>query len=626
MNRKNDIEALLAQAMRKGGSGDRDGAGVLLERVVSMAPGHPQGLFMLGVVRSEQGRLGESQEFFERAVRAAPNMPDCHFMLGMTLLQQGDTAAAEACFNEVLRLNPEHVGALMNLGLAVRAQGRTEEAILLLSRAVQAAPQVPEAHLYLGMVHEDAEDLTAAARCYEKVLAIQPDNDTAHDRLCEVALIRHQHEKAEYHVKKRMALNPNNLQALFQHGRAIVASQGYEAANAAFEKAAELDPSNPDIRLWRAMMQEKLGHVQEAYDLILPLLDSGDLNSSATGVFGVVSQKLGRGQEAIERIERTLVEDTRMTPALCQALHHVVANLYDRAGDYDQAFAHYREGNRQCAERFDLAAFRARVDNVITVFTRDAVKRLPKPAHHFRQPVFIVGMPRSGTSLTEQIIASHPRADGAGELDALARLAVRMPSEIHSKLAYPDCIADLTWNDADRLAAMYVDILRSRVAGDVERITDKMPVNFFHLGLIAALFPDAPVIHTRRDPMDTCLSCYMQQFGNRQLFTTDLTQLGRYYREYERLMAHWREVLDIRLLEVGYEELVADQESMSRKIIEHVGLPWDDACLNFHENRRVVSTASYDQVRQPIYQSSVARWKRYEKHLGPLIEALEGKE
>ncbi len=230
-------------------------------------------------------------------------------------------------------------------------------------------------------------------------------------------------------------------------------------------------------------------------------------------------------------------------------------------------------------------------------------------------------MMRSGTTLAEQILASHPQIHGAGELDTLGRLAGSLPRRLATQIPYPECVAHLDAATARAVAADYLEVLKQH-GGAAERVVDKMPLNFLGLGLIATLLPRARIVHCRRDPMDTCLSCFFRDFTTSFTFKYDLRDLGLYYREYERLMAHWRRVLPLPIFELQYEELTAAPEAVSRRLVAFCGLDWDERCLRFHETERPVRTASTAQVRQPMYQSAVGRWRRYEKHLGPLMAAL----
>jgi hypothetical protein len=311
-------------------------------------------------------------------------------------------------------------------------------------------------------------------------------------------------------------------------------------------------------------------------------------------------------------------------------LEQVLAWTFDRAGDYEQSFTHCRHArevrkklDRQRGIVFDRAEHRRLIDRISHVFSTGWFERVRSFGNESELPIFIVGMMRSGTTLAEQILASHPAVHGAGELHDMERLVTSMPGMLATTDEYPECAARI---DAPTMAALAEDCLRTlrRLGGDALRVVDKMPFNYLRVGLIAALFPRARIIHCRRDPLDTCLSCYFQDFSGIHAFTLDLADLGCYYREYERLMAHWQAVLPARVFNLAYEDLTADLEGMSRRLLDFCGLPWDDRCLRFNESRRIVRTSSALQVRQPVYRSSVGKWKRYEAQLGPLIAALKG--
>ena len=266
--------------------------------------------------------------------------------------------------------------------------------------------------------------------------------------------------------------------------------------------------------------------------------------------------------------------------------------------------------------------FTAYVDRVIATFTPELLAEKVEFGNPSELPVFIVGMPRSGTSLVEQIAASHPDVYGAGELDDMRRIAVALSARLGTSETYPEVVRRLDPITTRAIAEEHLAQLRTHSAA-AARITDKLPINFHRLGLAAILFPRARLIHCMRDPLDTCVSCYFQEFAHGQPFAYDLGYLGRFYRDYERLMAHWHRVLPGKILDIPYEALIADQEGWSRKLIDFLGLPWDDRCLAFYKKERLVRTASFWQVRQPIYASSVGRWRHYAKHLRPLFEGLE---
>ena len=262
------------------------------------------------------------------------------------------------------------------------------------------------------------------------------------------------------------------------------------------------------------------------------------------------------------------------------------------------------------------------VSHLIDTLNEDYLRKKIIPRdEHSNLPIFIVGMPRSGTTLTEQIIASHPAVYGAGELEAISRISQELSKDHEDTGGYPECMLHFQNQEIEKLANGYLSNLRA-LAGDVLHVTDKMPHNFLHLGLIAILFPGARVVNCKRHPLDTCLSIYTQKFTNVHPYAYDLTELGQYYRQYERLMAHWEHVLADRIFTIQYEELIEEPEATSRRLIGYIDLPWDDRCLEFHETERPVKTASQWQVRQPVYKKSVNRWENYETHLAPLKRAL----
>ena len=230
-------------------------------------------------------------------------------------------------------------------------------------------------------------------------------------------------------------------------------------------------------------------------------------------------------------------------------------------------------------------------------------------------------MPRSGTSLVEQIISSHPQVFGAGELQGINDIVSNMQSIIGSEKNYPECVTQAEQKDLTKFAKFYADQLNN-LDPDALRITDKLPTNFFHIGLIQMLFPNARIIHCMRNPLDTCLSCYFQDFGGDYPWIYDLDNLALVYNEYIRIMHYWQHKLGVPIFNVRYEELVENQEMISKELINHIGLEWDDRCLKFHENRRFIWTASYNQVRQPMYKKSVSRWKNYEQKLSQVISVL----
>ncbi|MGI9385909.1 MAG: tetratricopeptide repeat-containing sulfotransferase family protein, partial [Methyloligellaceae bacterium] len=327
----------------------------------------------------------------------------------------------------------------------------------------------------------------------------------------------------------------------------------------------------------------------------------------------------------IESVEREIAKENENLRFRCQ-LHFAVAVGYRRRKKFDEAFSWFAAGNelRKTACRFDPDHFRRDIDCVIQGFRPEAFDALKGAGSDSKTPIFIVGVPRSGSTLVEQILSSHPQIADAGESTKFGKIVQLLGVDRGDGISYPHNVGDLSPKTLLALGDDYLNALQYQHSDHVRRVTDKQLTNIFHVGLIAILFPKAAIIHCRRDPLDTCLSCYFQNFREPKLlaWTNDLEDMGFYYREYERIADHWRDVLPGRMFEVNYEDIVADHEGMSRKLIEHVGLSWDDACLDFHKSERGVQTASAAQVRKPIYNSSIGAWRNYAKHLAPLRQAL----
>jgi len=317
---------------------------------------------------------------------------------------------------------------------------------------------------------------------------------------------------------------------------------------------------------------------------------------------------------------------TKPTVPKKDAMHYQYAlgNLYNDAKSYTKAFEHYLKANslKRKSITYDSQNHSDYVDGLITSYSKRYFQEKAAFGSDSELPVFIVGMPRSGTTLTEQIVSSHPQVYGAGELISFNYFDRAIAKQFEASSPYPECLSLLNSLMANKFSEKYLKELDG-YSQNAKRITDKLPGNYFRIGLIKALFPKARIIHCKRNALDTCTSIFSLYFPQGHNYSFDLTELGRHYIDYERLMAHWRSLFPDEIFDVQYEELVMNQETVSRQLIEHLGLEWDEKCLEFDKNKRAVRTASNLQVRKPIYKSSINRWKRYEKQLGPLLEILK---
>jgi tetratricopeptide (TPR) repeat protein len=617
----------LAQAVGHHQAGRLAEAEALYRAVLADSPGHPHALHLLGVLAHQQGRpqealdligralaahgphpafhsnlsavylalgrLGEAAAHAREALRLQPNLVDAHNNLGVALRRQGRLAEAEASFRAGVRLGPNHADARCNLGAVLHQQGKTPEALAVLREAVRIAPRHAQAHSDLGGVLLACDSPEAAITHLREALRLKPDLPDAYNNLGLAQRDLTEIDEAMRCFREALRLNPAYTLAHNNLAFALEAEGRTDEALAEFRECLRLDPDNS-----------------------FALAGVSNLAVAGHGTFG---------EEEARRLEALAARDDLPTDERSRA-HFALARLREKAGAYDEAFAHYRRGNELRKEFvarggavYDPAAQHRLTDHLIAAFTPAWFEAVRPFGSDSDLPVFVVGMMRSGTTLAEQIIASHPSAAGAGELPDFGRLVQSLPGRLGSD--YPECVARLDAATARGAAEDYLRRLR-RAGPTAARVVDKMPVNFLHLGVIAALFPRARVVNCRRDPIDTCLSCYFQSFGKPHPYTLDLAHLGHYFREYERLMAHWARALPLPIFELSYEELTADQKAVSRRLVEFCGLEWDEHCLRFHETRRPVRTASALQVRRPMYKTSVGRWKRYEAHLGPLLEAL----
>ena len=458
--------------------------------------------------------------------------------------------------------------------------------------------------------------MTVACEHYERAVRLQPDNARFLFQLavCEWRLGR---PEAGAHFCKAVELGPQF--ALAHAVLGVWSSQNgrIDVAERASSRAMELAPDDNKVIFSRASVLESLGEMDAAWRLVERLVQRQFLATPLIGMYGRMANYRSRQPEALKLIEDRLV-GSQLSPANRSRLHFTAAELLDSLGQYDEAFDHARRGNELVRPVYDRAAHEGAFQFFIDYFTRTRIAELPKGSDPSDKPVFIVGMPRSGTSLVEQILASHPAVHGGGELEFMPRVTASAAAMLSAaRQQHPPGADRLTAEQTDALGQMY---LRQVVALNpaAARITDKLPLNFLHLGLVALVLPGARVIDCGRDPRDTCLSCFMTMFEAGNDFAYDLGDTAHFYGQYQRLMQHWKSVLDLPILDVMYEDVVSDVEGQTRRMLDFLGLQWDDRCLRFHDNKRPVTTASIQQVRRPLYQSSIGRWRHYANHLGEL--------
>lgn len=469
----------------------------------------------------------------------------------------------------------------------------------------------------------NSEKIKDAEEALKGVLKREPRNPRAVFLQARCKLEQRDFESSRRAIMKAMKLRPSPPVEWWTVACNATSGAGdFQGALDLNDRALKAHPGDPNLLVARATMLDEKGRREEAYEIIRPIAEAG----GRTGVYVAplyarLCRRLKKPEEAVERI-RALAEDDSFSGAVKQRIWFALGDLHNAMKEYDEAFAAFDRANALEATTHDPEAHSDAIDEVIETWTRERIAALPKPRTSASHLIFVVGMPRSGTTLTEQILASHPRVHGAGELGGIARMMVDLGGQTGDMNSILRSLEGMSEAEISRYAGKHLTYL-SRLAGRKPYVVDKMPFNFKFVGLIAALFPDARIIRTLRDPLDTCVSCYFQAFVDNS-YACSLESLGWFYRDYVRIMDHWKDALDTPIYEIPYEELVTDQEAKTREMLEFCGLDFDEATLRFYELDRVARTASIDQVTQPIYTSSVQRWKRYEKHLEPLHRALAG--
>ncbi len=610
-----EIEEKRQRASQALQAGDLATAERLLREVCGAAPGDVQAWLLLASVRGRRGDYPGVLAACERVLERVPGSPQALSFMAGAHAAMGHADEAEAGYRRVVRLTPRDPVVRYNFGAALFVAGKGAEAVAQLQEAVRLQPRYVEAHCALASAHEALGQYQEAKVHYREAIRLRPELEEAYARLADLLNATGMIEEGERYYREGLRHHPRSLVLHLGLANSLRYQGRFDDALAVYARALRQWPGEPEVVAGEADLYERKGEWDAAHERLRGLVARGALTANGADVYLRLCHRYGECDEAISLAEG-LIEGGKLNGGQLRTLHQRLGKLHDRLGAFDEAFGHFDRANRLLNVRFDAEELRGRVDGLIAGFSAEALASMARAEVETERPIFIVGMPRSGTSLVEQILASHPRVYGAGELTEITALVRSLPVTL-----YPHAMAGVEAARLEVLARRYLETL-GRLDAEAARVTDKMPGNFFHLGFIALLFPHARVIHCMRDPLDNGLSIFCQSFNLSHTYATDLRAIGIYYREYRRLMAHWHGVLELPILDVQYEDLVADPEGVSREIVAFAGLDWDERCLRFHESGRAVATASFDQVRKPIYKGSVGRWRRYERHLGPLLEVL----
>jgi tetratricopeptide (TPR) repeat protein len=617
-----------------------------LQKVTFLTPGDPEAHGNLGNWLRSRGNFEEAAACQRRAIDLKADYAEAHNNLGSALQDQGRIDEALASYRRAAELKPDFAMAHHNLGIALAGRGRHEEAAVSYGRALKITPHNSDVHNNLGNVLRDMGRAAEAAASYRRALSIQPASAELHNNLGNALLDLGQLGEAAQSYLRAIELRPDFAKALGNLGSAYRELGNFDEAEASYRRALHLAPDLAELHANMGIMLRLQGRPSDAEVSCRRALELNAKSAANLSLLAEIHADQGKFSEAEARYNQALAVDPdwptawaglaavrkmksgndgwllsaqriaekKIRPREEMQLRFAMGKYFDDVGEYVAAFTNYRRANelaKTVRPPHDRQNLTRTFDRVFELYGKEWLERACGFGNDSARPVLVVGMPRSGTTLTEQILASHPAVFGAGELSFWKTAS--------PKIAQSALEPQINAKVLSESAADYLRLL-SGLDSNAERVVDKMPANFAYLGMIHAALPNARIIHMQRNPVDTCLSIYFQNFHIAHSYTNDLDDLAHCYTEYLRVMSHWRSLLPGgAILDVPYEGLVEDQELWSRRIVEFVGLPWSPACLEFHRTVRRVSTFSKWQVRQKISKTSVERWRHYAQFIEPLM-------
>ena len=620
------IHSNLGEVLRQ--AGETDDAAEVLAQAVKLDPANAQALNNLGIIQYEKKKFKKAADYYRQALEIRPEMAEALNNLGNALRMVGDIDGAINAYQEALTQREVYPEVYNNLGTLLQQRQQLEEAEHALRKAILQSPRYVEAHNNLASLYVAQKKDVDALRVLGDALKFAPKNPQTLLITARIQLRRGAHAQAEQAARSALNEEPDNAEGLTILGQVLHETDRYDEALEVLEKAVKANPNNPEAQNFYGVTLKSVGRLDEAREHILEGLRR---NSNMFGAYANLSDLVdfskGDGAELFDRMDAIFGGARNPEAEHFLALHFAYAKALDDRGEPERALQHYITGGKmkRAQLEYNEAETHGFFDKIRAAFPKEVFEDRKFKGLDDDRPIFIVGMPRSGSTLAEQILSSHPDIYGAGEVKYLSYSLGKLRDRFPSLPKYPDMMAKITPAQMEIVAKNYIQSLTASAA-DSKRITDKLLTNYFFVGLINLLFPNAKVIHTRRDPVDTCLSGFTKLFKDDMPHSYDLGELGRYYGKYRELMEHWEKVLPEGFMTtVVYEYVVADTEKEAKRLIEFLGLPWDPKCVEFHKSDRPVKTASVAQVRKPIYKTSVKRWLKYGDGLQPLVDAIEGK-
>ncbi len=592
-----------------------------LREVITAAPSFAKPQEDLGFLLVQANRPEDALPFLERATRLDPSLERAWFTLGkaLALLRRGPEA--DAAFEKCFALSPER--RVMALAAEHQKEGRLEEAERLYRQVLRESPRNVDAMRLLALIAQNTDHVDDAENLLEQAIAIAPDFMLAILDLGRLRKEQDRYAEALECFDRAIALEPSQPQAHYLRAATLARASFTHEAIDSYRQCLKLRPGHIGALLGLGHVLKAVGDYEGAVasynDCIREVPDSGET------YWSLANLKTYRFDDAtVAEMERRSAAQGENAQSEVNFLF-ALGKAHEDRGGFEPAWGFYRRGNeKQRSEvHYDPVQTEVMNDRLIGVYTAEFLASHRAAGDPDTSPIFILGLPRSGSTLLEQILASHSQVEGTSELPYIGRVATGLNRNRAAGVNYPEAMRELSPQNLRALGEEYLAHARMHRRTGAARFVDKMPNNFPNVGLIALILPNAKIIDARRHPLDACLSCYRQLFAKGQNFTYDLTEIGEYYLQYQRMMDHWARVLPDRVLTMQYEEVVTDFEPQVRRLLEFCGLPWEDTCLRFYESDRPVRTPSAEQVRQPIYDRSIGHWRNYEREIGELIAVIE---
>ena len=601
-----------------------DAAVTALNKAIALDPNSLQAHNNMGIVHYDKREFKKAAECYRKAIEINPNYAEAYNNLGNALRAMAQHPLAVVEYEKALEQRENYAEAYNNMGVALREMQKFEEADLAFRRAISQRPNYIDAANNLANLLIFQKRYEDALRILADILKTHPKNPRTLVNVARAQLMRGSAAQAERAVKSILDEDPDNVEALILYGQICHDLDRFPDAVDSLEHALAMSPNNLEALNFYGVVLKSVGRLDEARNVFIKALE---LQPRALGAYSniVDLEKFTKDNPLFTAMSQIIEKAKEPEHERFMALHFALGKAHDDAGEYEKAFEHYSIGTRTKRAQLkynepDIFKF---FEDIRATFPADYFKNKPFEGNPTDKPLFIIGMPRSGSTLTEQIIQSHPDVYGAGEIKTLSACLGQLRMKYPGLAKYPQMVPMLRPSQFSFIASGYLNAI-SAYSQTAKRVTDKLLTNYYFAGLISTIFPNAKIIHTMRNPIDSCMSSFTKLFKDDMPHSYDLRELGRYYSKYWQLMEHWRQVLPAgTMLDVQYENVVADPEAKAREIIAFCGLEWDPQCLKFHESDRPVKTASVSQVRKPIYTSAVERGRRYGDKLNPLIEALQ---